>query len=417
VKTGRVVSKIPSLVLQELARRYERSRAGRTGSGVRDLVVDYEELLATAGAASGEPRAQAEHDLAEAECSGFISLRRHQRDRRHIEAVRFFPAREAELFAALGESAPTERRAALARQFRDAAEKVVVPAEWQQRWRVYFSSLEKAAQEGGAVAPFDRDDLTANAELLTLVPQILNWSGESLIRFASCVLCGKSKRLEELEPKLARIGSAMRGKEIESLELFGIVRQPRTVLVHGLLRLRFGETWLDLASLFGAIRLSEVDVMRADDITSSAARCITIENETCFHELAKLHSGELLVQTSYPGAATRALLQRITGVKEFWHFGDSDPHGFDILRVLREQTGRPFQSLHMGYRPSVAATAPELTVEQRRVARALLDAQSLSAAEKQEISKMLDANSPGIFEQESLLRPSLNQWPFYSSSS
>lgn len=397
-------------VLGELARRYERSKAGRTGNGARGLLVDYEELLAAADAAGGEARVRAERDLADAERAGLIVLLRHRRDRRHIEQIRFSSTQESALYAALGALPPASRREALAQQFQKAGE-ADVPAGWKERWRAYCLSLADAALEGRPVAPFDRNDLPTNTEILALIPRILSWPGESLIRFVSCVLCGRSKRLEELEPKLTRICSSLRGEELESLESFGIVRQPRMVFIHGPLRLRFGKAWLDLANLAGAVRLSEVDVTRADEIVSSATRCITIENDTSFHEIAKLQSGDLLVQTSYPGAATRTLLCRITGITEFWHFGDSDPNGFDILRILRQQTNRPLRSFHMRFR--ACAPAPKLSADQRRLAQTLLGAPELFPIEKEEISKMLAADSPGRFEQESLLRPSLSHWPFY----
>ncbi|MFN7139458.1 MAG: hypothetical protein ACK4UN_08975, partial [Limisphaerales bacterium] len=58
---------------------------------------------------------------------------------------------------------------------------------------------------------------------------------------------------------------------------------------------------------------------------------------------------------------------------EFWHFGDSDDAGFDILRVLRQKSGRDFKPLHM---------------------------------------------QPGRirFEQEALNRPHFSTWPFYRLS-
>lgn len=229
--------KTASPILSELARRYERRKAGRTGAGVKDMLLDYEELLASAGAAVGEPRLRAEHDLAEAEREGILELLRHPRDKRLIQQLRFSLAKEAQLYAALSDSAPTTRREALSQQFHDAAD-ADVAAEWRDRWRNYCLSLAEFAKTGANVAPFDRTNLARNAELLALMPRILVWPSESLIRFASCVLCGRSKRLEDLESDLARIGSALRGETSDSLEPFGIVRQPRTVLLHGPLRLR-----------------------------------------------------------------------------------------------------------------------------------------------------------------------------------
>lgn len=125
-----------------------------------------------------------------------------------------------------------------------------------------------------------------------------------------------------------------------------------------------------LDRLSGAFRLALEDIERAEEIATAAHRCLTVENETYFHELAKLQSGKLLIQTSYPGSGTLRLLSRLPAGLEFWHFGDSDEAGFDILRVLREKSGREFRPLHM----EVGRTP---------------------------------------FEQESLGHPSLNRWPFY----
>jgi hypothetical protein len=88
--------KTASAILSELTRRYERRKAGRTGAGMRDLLLDYEELLASAGAAGGEPRIRAEHDLAEAERDGILELLRHARDKRLIQRLRFSPAKSNE---------------------------------------------------------------------------------------------------------------------------------------------------------------------------------------------------------------------------------------------------------------------------------------------------------------------------------
>ena len=46
--------------------------------------------------------------------------------------------------------------------------------------------------------PFDWEPSTANAALLSLLPKLLAWEGESPVRFTMCVLCGDSKILESI---------------------------------------------------------------------------------------------------------------------------------------------------------------------------------------------------------------------------
>lgn len=359
-----------SPVFAELARRYRRRHAGRTGRGERAVVVPLEELLRSAGCADGDAREVAEQELKAAEQAGVLErVPHHPRDPSNIGAIRVQPENESAFFRHLGEVSPASERAALAVQFA-SARATVVPESCRNGWTALLDRLEQAALTGGPMDPFERQAGDANAELLTLLPRLLAWEGESLMRFASCVLCDNSKRLEQLQGKLERLLPEITAGTLTGLESLGILTNPRSALVHGPLRLRIDGEWLDLGRLAGAFRLSQADILRADLIETTARRCLTVENETTFHELAKLRSGELLIQTSFPGSGTLALLARLPNTLEFHHFGDSDPAGFEILRVLREQSGHDFQPLHM---------------------------------------------APGRlpFEQESLGRPTSPAWPFY----
>lgn len=336
-----------SPVLSELARRYRARHAGRTGRGRRAVIEDLEALLRAAGCAEGDSRAAAEGALRNAEQAGVLErVPHHPRDPDHISGIRVRPEDEEAFFRYVGEAAPSEVRAALAMQFAEAME-VAVPEPWRSGWRSWLDALRRAALEGGSVEPFEREAGPGNAELLALLPRVLAWRGDSLIRFASCVLCGDSKRLESLSGRLGRaLGAITEGARM-SLDDVGIVRNPRSVLVHGPLRLRLDDAWLDLGCLEGAVRLSETDITRATAVETTARRCLTVENETSFHELTKLRSGELLIQTSYPGSGTLALLRKLPQTLEFHHFGDSDAAGFQILEDLRTRSGRDFRPLHM----------------------------------------------------------------------
>jgi hypothetical protein len=375
--------KTPSPVLEAIARQYERSQAGRTGEASRDVLLSLAELLSEAGCSEGEKRAVAEQQLAEAQGAGILSLVPvHRRDRSYIHQVRFSPTNESALYTHLGRPSPTELRAAVADQF-GTATSADIPKRWREHWKTWCERMRQAALAGTSIAPFDREPTRSNTELIILLPKLLAWEGESLVRFASCVLCGDSKQLEQLAAlgrdgefsgqlrgKLGRLLNDITGNAIRTLDDIGIIANPRSALVHGPLKLRLAGAWLDLSLLRGPFRLSQSDIERAEAIETASPRCLTIENETTFHEFAKLQSGDLLVCTSFPGSGTVALLKRLPANIDCWHFGDSDEAGFEILRVLREKSGRNFQPLHM--------------------------------------------QAGGIsFEQESLGRPTRKTWPFY----
>jgi Uncharacterized protein conserved in bacteria C-term(DUF2220) len=412
--------KLHSPVLQGLARLYAESRAGRTGSGQRDFLVDLKKLLADSGCRDGDDRSTAIRQLKEFDGS-LLQLEGPRRDSDIIHQVRFSPANEAQLFALLETPSPTARREMLAKQFSEAS-LFDVPESWRGAWQDFCRELAEAALRGNVIAPFSRDDFGGNAELLALAPRLLAWQQkgeESLLRFASCILTGNSKRLGELAAespegrhtgKLGAILDRVTHGQFRSLEDIGISQSPRFVLLHGPLRLMLQGEWLNLSVLRGAVRLADTDIARASRIETRASRCLTVENETTFHELTKLESGELLVCTSYPGAATLALLRRLSEAMEFWHFGDSDPEGFDILRDLRERSGRPFRALQMRWRSS--NTGAPLEPAERRLLERLMAAESMKP-EHAVLKQILDSGTKGDFEQESLGQPKVREWPFY----
>jgi len=403
-----------------LAQLYAESKAGRTGAGQRDFLVDLKKLLTDAGCQDGDDRSTAMRQLKELD--GFLLfLEGPRRDSDIIHQVRFPSANEAKLFALLETPSPTSRRGMLAQQFSEAS-RFEVPECWRGFWQKLCGDLAEAALHGNAVAPFSRDDLEGNAELLALAPSLLAWQQrgeESLLRFASCVLTGNSKRLGELAAensdgrhagKLGAILDRVTDGRLQCLEDVGISQSPRFVLVHGPLRLLLQHEWLNLGVLRGPVRLSDTDINRASQIETSALRCLTVENETSFHELAKLESGELLVCTSYPGAATLAFLEKLPSTLEFWHFGDSDPEGFDILRDLRERSDRPFRALHMQWRS--AGFGEHLKPSERRLLQALMESVTMQT-EQDCLRQILNEGNKGGYEQESLGTPKFQKWPFY----
>jgi hypothetical protein len=334
-------------VLEALARSYERSEAGRTGKAVPFVRLELAKLLADADCSEGERRAVAEQVLIDAENIGILKrIAVTPRDPANIQSIRFLTEKEGEFYAMLSRPSPTQTRAALAEQFIGAS-KFVVPDEWRDGWEKWCQAMAAAAAVAASVEPFDRRATEANRDKLSLLPKLLAWEGEFPLRIASCDLCGDSKTLERLAPELGRLLEAITSGRIKSLDDVGLLPNPRSVLIHGPLELRFENGAIDFEILRGPARISIDDIAGAAQINSRAARCLTIENETTFHEIARLRSGTLLICTSYPGAATVGLIRRLPEEIEYWHFGDSDEAGFEILRSLQEKTGRDFKPLHM----------------------------------------------------------------------
>jgi hypothetical protein len=400
-------------VAQFLAERHRKSKAGRTGTAARDVIVIFKDLLETIDCRHGSERAAAIRELEHLENLGLIELERHRRDPSAILQVRLTLEQGEALFAHLGLSGPQEERESLARQFREAST-LPVPGHLTPGWKSFCESLAEAALEGGSVQPFDRANPDQTREILTALPAILAWQGESDLRFASSILFGDSKRLKALRPRLESCLQRISNEAAHTLADFGILEHDRSLLLHGPLALGFGAEELDLNLLESPVRLSATDLLRATFHTT-ATRCLTVENAAMLHELAKRRSGVLLASSGSEGgfanSAVISFLQALPSHVELWHFGDSDPKGFEILADLRRRTGRSIRSLHMQFRPA-SPPAPPLTAADTTTIARLLAADFLSSEEKQQLEQMRSTGTKGCFEQEAFGHPGAH-WPFY----
>lgn len=325
-------------VLIELAGLFRKSASGKKG-GARDFTIDYEKLLRSAGCADGAERELAETrlQLAERDSLGLVRIDRHPRSGipGNVRIAR--DGGEEWLFAAVGEASPSSSRQDLACFFDGVAGSGLVPAH-DEAWRWWFRRMASRARDGSPVLPFIREDPETNRILVQAMAGVLNWSGEAIVRGASTRICGDSKTLQKLEARLAGPLAEISGRE--SLEEFGILKKPRFLMMQGPLVLHMRGKLLDFSLLSGPFSLSEGNFVEADALETSAPLCLSVENEDTFMSLARANPGVLLIQTSFPGAATRGFLQRLPASVPCFHFGDTDPAGFDILRDLREKSGR-----------------------------------------------------------------------------
>lgn len=385
--------------LQALAEIYRRSSAGRTGAG-KDYTLDWEKFLRLSGRHDGDARELAEQELLAAEraSDGLLVIDRHAKSGME-EVIRLKrDGGEAWLFAATGLIAPADERAELARFFQNATT-LSIPASYATGWKAWCEALARNALAGQPVAPFKIGDVSGNTILLKALSGVINWPGESLIRYASAIICRDSKALENLRPRLLTALRGILDRDDVSLENFGITNAPRSVLIHGPLVLELPRGTIDFGLLAGPVAISATDLKAALSVKCDARLCLTVENESVFRELAKPATDVLLIQTSFPGAATRLLFERLPATLPFFHFGDSDPAGFDILRDLREKTRRPIQPVMMRFRNN--PDAPKLTESEWRDIVRLLSSPSMEDVHR-ELSAMLQAGTKGDFEQESV---------------
>ncbi len=401
-----------SALLQTIAKRYRRGRAGKQAEATRDITFTFHDLFKQAGCLTGPARHEALRDLVALEAKNILHIKRHRTDPSEILEIRLPLQNEQIFFEHLGEVSPQEEREALASSFVNAICSIV-PERFQAGWTRFCTELAEAARSGKSVQPFDRSNPKQAEQILMRLPQILSWQGESLLRFASVQIFGHSKLLEAYRPAIESCLSRITEGMIMQLSDLGILENERTFLLHGPLALRFDSRVVDFTPLQFPVRIETSDLRRAVFVTN-APRCLTVENAAMLKELAKLGSGTLLASSGseggYANSAVVDFLIRLPDEIEIWHFGDSDPKGFDILRDLRLRTKRNIRSLHMEFRPSEPLVP--LSSEDVSTCERLLISELLSSEEKIEVQKLLTFGSKGAFEQESLGRPKPS-WPFF----
>jgi hypothetical protein len=407
-----------SPIFPALARIYEASLAGRTGTGTNDVQPTFAAVCAELERATGRVLEGEAYELAMEELHAadgkVLNLEwENKRARTTLRKIRLSPAKEREFYAWLGRESPTARREKWTKLFREAAA-WEVPERWRGGWTEFCARRAENARCWRAMEPFRVAQMVRGRRMLEFTARLLAWEGRRLVRYASYDLTGDSKRLEKWQGSLEQLLTETTGGAVRDFESHGLLPMPRVATIHGPLRVWNGASLaLDSAQLADAATLSADDVTRASRIETSATRCLILENKAPFLEIAKVRSGLLLVWSSFPNAATVALLRRLHATHpalEFFHHGDTDPAGFDILRDLRQQSGIPIHSHHMRHADD-AASIP-LTASERTRLAALLDDPRMTA-EHADIGAMIESGRKGDFEQERHREPPLAEWPFF----
>ncbi|MCE9611079.1 MAG: hypothetical protein K8R23_12865 [Chthoniobacter sp.] len=407
-----------SPIFAALARIYEGSQAGKTGAGMNDVQPTFAAVCAelekaTGRVLEGEAYELAMEELDTADGKVLCLEWENKRARTTLLKLRLSPAKEREFYDWIGRESPTARRENWTQLFREAAA-WEVPVRWRAEWAQFCARRADNARCWRAMEPFGMAQLARGRRMLEFIARLLAWEGRRLVRYASYELTADSKRLEKWQGSLEQLLAEATCGAVRDFESHGLLPMPRVATLHGPLRVWSGVNLaLDAGQLSDPATLSAADVTRASHIETSAPRCLILENKAPFLEIAKLRSGVLLVWSSFPNAASVALLRRLHTAHpalEFFHHGDTDPAGYDILRDLRHQTSIPIHSHHMRHADDVASV-PLAAGEQMRLAALLEDPRMTT--EHADIGAMLKSGRKGDFEQERHREPPLAEWPFF----
>ena len=156
---------------------------------------------------------------------------------------------------------------------------------------------------------------------------------------------GNSKRTRELASPVAALFREklnLQGmKEKDILSQLNLVPLSHPVLIHGALELHYGRKIIttDIHPYIGvpSIFLSEFKYIRP------AQYILSIENLSSFNEFTEnIHDGGVVIYTGgFPTRSLQVFYQRLvsTANTPVYHWGDTDPPGFLILKKLQEVAG------------------------------------------------------------------------------
>lgn len=397
--------------LVELHKQWMASRKRKVTPSMEPFRRDWEQLLEDSGITSAEDQQTA---LREAQQLAKFQLVPRKGKPRYIDKIIIPLESEPWLHEQFGTqfgAASQQQALDVVRAWSAKTHSILTEAWHDLCWR-----LEAAFSIPRVLEPFRWLESERVEELLTLLFQITSreWPAGTLIRTASTELGYGSKYLEEQQSFIERALGTLFGRETP-LEAVGIQTSNSTLHYCGPLVLHCEDHAKPLDLRFESA-LSVAELESATHITTSAQHLLTVENrKTTFLQLARADAqrSTLIVATSFPAQAVKLLLQKLPRDLPHHHFGDTDPSGWDILRRLREIRSTAVQPLHMKWRPSTSS--PRLTQRDHQIIERLLS-DPLMADCHAPLQAMRDSGTKGDFEQESLGRPTLPEWPFYQSA-
>lgn len=397
--------------LQTLHEQWMAARKRRVTSAARAFRRDWEGLLDEAGITSAEDR-----QTALREAQGLIQLRliAFKSKPRYIDKIEIPLEAEAWLHGRFGSSPGGEvQQRALAVVDRWAAEPHPLLSDL---WLGLCGRLKAEFSIPRVVEPFRWLEAERVDELLRLMFHLTSreWPEGTLVRDASTRLGHGSKYLEEEQSFIERALAQLFGREMP-LEALGIQTSNSVLPYCGPMMLHY-EDHTKVLDLRYEAALSAVELEKVVHITTTAERLLTVENrKTTFLQLARADEARstLMVASSFPTQAVRLLLQKLPREIPHYHFGDTDPSGWDILRRMREVSGREVQPFQMRWRPD--ENSGLLTSRDRQVIERLMHDPQMADCQAH-LQPMLDSKRRGDFEQESLPPVLLRAWPFFTSA-
>ena len=195
------------------------------------------------------------------------------------------------------------------------------------------------------------DDLVRLEQILKVLAEVEKVEEEVFIRNFSVRILGDSKAFEKIRTCVASILCEYGAytDKAHVLENLNIINNPGYVYAKGNGRITISGQEIDFSSLDGDLGLSSALLDHIEEVKVYGSKVITIENLTTFHSYEDKDAFAVYLG-GYHNSIRRKLIRKIYELnpdKSYFHYGDIDAGGFNILLDLRSKTGIPFMPVHM----------------------------------------------------------------------
>lgn len=194
-------------------------------------------------------------------------------------------------------------------------------------------------------------DLVKLERILKVLAEVENVEEEVFIRNFSIRVLGDSKAFDKIKTSVVSI-LCKYGEYADKdhvLENLNIVNNPGYVYAKGNGRITVSGQVIDFGSLDGDLGLSSALLDNIESVQVYASKVITIENLTTFNSYADKDAFAIYLG-GYHNSIRRKLIRKIHEQNPdlaYFHYGDIDAGGFNILLDLRAKTGISFVPYNM----------------------------------------------------------------------
>lgn len=195
------------------------------------------------------------------------------------------------------------------------------------------------------------EDFTEYANILKAVSELYQLEQETYIRDFSVRVFGDSKAFEKIKSKVISLlfnyGDFPQKETI--LEELNLIKNPGHIYIKGACKISINGQMIDFSKFNADIAISSIMLDNVNSIEVTGNKVITIENLTTFNRFSE-ENAMIIYLGGYHNTHRRNFIRKLYAQNPdagYYHYGDIDSGGFNILIHLRNKTDIHFLPYRM----------------------------------------------------------------------